>query len=258
LETIDKESVIEFDPTTHEMEIELLITIGGDGTILWTVNYFQNRAMPPMFTIDRGTLGYMCNFSMKTYKETIKTLLAKIKSRASIPIERKLRIGCEIKKGGEKQKFLALNEFLIDRGPSPFICKLDVYVEDKFLTTFEGDGIIIATPTGSTAYQLSAGGPIVHQLVPSVVITPICPHSLSTRPIVLPMDMTITVRINKAARNNAWFSNDGLNRKEITKDEVLVIKKSDFYIPFIVDGARTSLENWLLRLKILLGWNSKH
>eukprot|EP00331_Platyophrya_macrostoma_P030203 CAMPEP_0176441850 /NCGR_PEP_ID=MMETSP0127-20121128/21458_1 /TAXON_ID=938130 /ORGANISM="Platyophrya macrostoma, Strain WH" /LENGTH=315 /DNA_ID=CAMNT_0017826737 /DNA_START=150 /DNA_END=1097 /DNA_ORIENTATION=+ len=257
LRSISKEIIVEFNPSKHEMEIELVITIGGDGTILWTANFFPNRIMPPLFTIDRGTLGYMCNFSMKTYKETVRGLLTDIKNKNAIFIERKFRIACELEQRDKQGTVLALNEFLIDRGPSPVMSKLDVYVEDQFLTTYEGDGIIIATPNGSTAYQLSAGGPIIHQTVPSVVITPICPRSMSSRPIILPMDMKITVKNGKGARNNAWFSNDGLNRKEITKDETLVIRKSDYYIPFIVDSSRSSLDNWLLRLKLLLGWNAK-
>ena len=100
-----------------------------------------------------------------------------------------------MKKNQKPQHFVAINEFVLDRGPSPILCKIDCFLEDKYLTTFESDGVIVSTPNGSTAYQLSAGGPIVHQSVSSITLTPICPHSLSTRPVILPMELDISLKV---------------------------------------------------------------
>jgi len=255
------EYLVTFDHEKDEHKIDLIITIGGDGTILWALQYFQNRVSPPVITFDRGTLGFMCNFAITKCEEVITKIFQSIINKEPIYVETKFRIGCLIKSKDKEnetpRRFLAINEFVVDRGPSPLVCKIDCFIEGQYLTTFEGDGVIVCTPNGSTAYQLSAGGPIVHQSVPSVVITPICPHSLATRPVVLPMDLNITLRISQDSRNNAWFSFDGINRIEVKKDDCIFVSKTEYHVPFITDGCKESLDTWLLRLRHLLGWNSK-
>jgi len=258
LENFQFEDVKRFDPEKDELKIDLLITIGGDGTILWSLRYFQHRVSPPIITFDKGSIGYMCNFSLSKFEETLRQIFNAIIEKKTICVETKSRISCEIKRKDEDSKhFLALNEGLLDRGPSPLAVKLDCYLEDHLLTTFDGDGVIISTPNGSTAYQLSAGGPVLHQTVPGIIITPICSHSLSARPIVLPNNLNITIKLSKEARNNAWFSCDGLNRIEIRKDDTLVITKTEYNALFVTDGSKVNLDNWLLRLRNIICWNSK-
>lgn len=119
--------------------------------------------------------------------------------------------------------FHVVNEVVIDRGPSPYCVSLEIYIDDNFFTTCVGDGLIISTPTGSTAYNLAAGGPIVQNNVPSISLTPIAPHSLSFRPLILPENCTIVIKKVKDNRTPAWISVDGATRMELTDGESLSI-----------------------------------
>ena len=102
------------------------------------------------------------------------------------------------------QEWLSLNEVVVSRGPSPFLSNLDLYVNDYLITTVQGDGLIISTPTGSTAYAMAAGASMSHPSVPAIIIAPICPHSLSFRPIVVPAGVELKIALSADARHNAW------------------------------------------------------
>ena len=117
----------------------------------------------------------------------------------------------------------ALNEISITRGDAEFMCRFDIYVNDVFLTTMQGDGLIISTPTGSTAYNLSSGGSIVHPECDVICLTPICPHSLSFRPVILPRSSILKIMIPLEARIGAWVAFDGQSRFRMEKNEQLVI-----------------------------------
>ena len=119
--------------------------------------------------------------------------------------------------------FHVVNEVVIDRGPSPYSVQLEIYIDDNYFTTCVGDGIILSTPTGSTAYNLSAGGPIVQSNVPSISLTPLAPHSLSFRPLILPENCSIVIKKANDNRTPAWISVDGATRMELTDGESLQI-----------------------------------
>lgn len=102
-----------------------------------------------------------------------------------------------------------LNEVVIDRGPSPYLSVIDLACDAQYLTTVQADGIIIATPTGSTAYNLAAGGSIVYPSVPAILVTPICPHTLSFRPMLLPDSARLVCTVPEECRSNGWVSFDG-------------------------------------------------
>lgn len=110
---------------------------------------------------------------------------------------------------------LVLNEVVIDRGPSPYLSNIDLFLDGKHITSVQGDGLIISTPTGSTAYSGSAGGSMVHPSVPCIMVTPICPHSLSFRPIVVPAGVELKISISPDSRNTSWVSFDGRNHQEL-------------------------------------------
>lgn len=110
---------------------------------------------------------------------------------------------------------LVLNEMVVDRGPSPYLSNVDLYIDGKHITTVQGDGLIVSTPTGSTAYAVAAGASMIHPSVPAIMITPICPHSLSFRPIVVPAGVQLKICVSPDSRNSAWVSFDGRNRQEI-------------------------------------------
>lgn len=117
---------------------------------------------------------------------------------------------------------LVLNEMVVDRGPSPYLSNVDLYIDSKHITTVQGDGLIVSTPTGSTAYAVAAGASMIHPSVPAIMITPICPHSLSFRPIVVPAGVELRICVSPDSRNSAWVSFDGRNRQEIKVGDRLV------------------------------------
>ena len=120
-----------------------------------------------------------------------------------------------------------VNEIVIDRGPSPYTCQLEVYIDNNFITTAVGDGLIITTPTGSTAYSLAAGGSILETNSQVISLTPLAPHSLSFRPLILPAGVQLKIKKVNDGRNSAWVSFDGANRMVLNGDESVVVQGSE-------------------------------
>ncbi|EGW31717.1 uncharacterized protein SPAPADRAFT_62318 [Spathaspora passalidarum NRRL Y-27907] len=129
-----------------------------------------------------------------------------------------------------------LNELVVDRGPSPYVTQLELYGDGSLLTVAQADGLIIATPTGSTAYSLSAGGSLVHPGVSAISVTPICPHTLSFRPILLPDGMFLKVKVPDTSRATAWASFDGKVRTELKKGFYVTIQASPFPFPTVTSS----------------------
>lgn len=131
-------------------------------------------------------------------------------------------------------ELIALNEVVISRGPSPYLSNLDLYINDYLMTTVQGDGLIISTPTGSTAYAMAAGASMCHPSVQSIIIAPICPHSLSFRPIVVPAGAELKIAINDDSRHpSAWYSVDGRNTAELKQGFYISITASEYPVPSI-------------------------
>jgi NAD+ kinase len=127
-----------------------------------------------------------------------------------------------------------LNEIVIDRGPSPWVSNLELYSDDKLLTIVQADGLILSTPTGSTAYSLSAGGSLVHPSIPAILLSPICPHTLSFRPMLLPDSAVLRVCVPRSSRATAYISFDGRNRVELRKGDYVEIQASRFPFPTVI------------------------
>ncbi|KAG8334040.1 hypothetical protein J6590_098373, partial [Homalodisca vitripennis] len=121
----------------------------------------------------------------------------------------------EVTKAKPPSNLLVLNEVVIDRGPSPYLSNIDLFLDGKHITSVQGDGLIVSTPTGSTAYAVAAGASMIHPSVPAIMVTPICPHSLSFRPIVVPAGVELKISVSPDSRNTAWVSFDGRNRQEL-------------------------------------------
>eukprot|EP01137_Pigoraptor_chileana_P032968 Opistho-2@23186 len=148
-----------------------------------------------------------------------------------------------------------MNEVVIDRGPSPYLGDLEVYCDGKLVTTVQGDGLIVGTPTGSTAYSVSAGGSMVHPSVPAILITPICPHTLSFRPILVPDTVEIKIIVSLTSRNMAYASFDGRNRQELCQGDGIIVKASCFPVPTV--NRRDQSADWFNSLSRCLGWNER-
>lgn len=146
-----------------------------------------------------------------------------------------------------------LNEVVLDRGPSSYLGNIDLYIEGKHVTSVQGDGIIIATPTGSTAYAAAAGASMLHPNIPAILITPICPHSLSFRPIVVPAGVEIRLAVSPISRTSAWVSFDGRNRQELNVGDSVRVTTSIYPVPSIC--ANDQMSDWFESLAGCLNWN---
>lgn len=160
----------EFDADFHSKIIDIVITIGGDGIILKSASFFSNRPTPPMITFEKEIHGFLQNFAVRELKPALTRIFSGLCCEKEIYIEKKMRIQATIIKRNankveEVLSFAALNEIIVDRGPSPMCVKSEIFINNKLLTTNFGDGIIISSPTGSTAYAISANGPIIHNYV---------------------------------------------------------------------------------------------
>lgn len=116
------------------------------------------------------------------------------------------------------EQFEVLNDLVVDRGPSPYVSLLEIFGDEHHLTTVQADGLTVSTPTGSTAYSLSAGGSLVHPQIPAILLTPICPHTLSFRPMLLPDGMELRICVPYNSRSTAWASFDGRGRVELKRE----------------------------------------
>jgi len=192
---------------------DLVVTLGGDGTVLYVSNLFQ-RVVPPVLSFSLGSLGFLTNFKFDDYKSKLNHCLD-----SGVKANLRMRFTCRVHTAEGKLicEQQVLNELVVDRGPSPFVTNLELYGDGSLLTIAQADGLIIATPTGSTAYSLSAGGSLVHPGVSAISVTPICPHTLSFRPILLPDGMFLKIKVPVTSRSTAWCSFDGKVRKELSK-----------------------------------------
>lgn len=236
--------------------VDLVITLGGDGTLLHVANYFQLMA-PPILSFALGSLGFLTPFDFERHEEHLNNCFD---GRAIITL--RTRLECEIVRAdGSTVKvdpashpvWNVLNEVVIDRGPAPYIAQLDVYCDGHPITCVQGDGLIIATPTGSTAYSVSAGGSMVHPTVPCMLMTPICPHSLSFRPIIMPATVELKVVCKPQGRTGAWVSMDGKNRQELGVGDGIRVTTSVWPIPTV--SKQDISKDWFDSLAKNLNWN---
>eukprot|EP00761_Pharyngomonas_kirbyi_P001654 gb/GECH01001658.1/.p1 GENE.gb/GECH01001658.1/~~gb/GECH01001658.1/.p1 ORF type:complete len:433 (+),score=104.84 gb/GECH01001658.1/:1-1299(+) len=231
--------------------IDLTICLGGDGTVLYATQMFP-RAVPPIVAFKMGSMGFMTNFDFRNFREHLDHVF-----RGEVSITLRTRLKCKIERknapDNDKNRYHVLNEIVIDRGPAPFLTNLEVFWSRTQVTTVQGDGLIIATPTGSTAYSMSAGGSMVHPAVPGILLTPICPHSLSFRPMILPDSATIRITVSEKSRCGASVSFDGHDRQQLEYGDSLVIATSIWPVPAVCRSEPA--EEWLRGLSMCLNFN---
>lgn len=144
-------------------------------------------------------------------------------------------------------------ELVIDRGPSPYVSNLELYGDDDLLTVVQADGCIFSTPTGSTAYSLSAGGSLVHPDIPAILLTPICPHTLSFRPMLLNDSMLLRVSVPRSSRATAYCAFDGKGRIELKQGDHVTIAASQYPFPTVLSSGT----EWFDSIARTLRWNSR-
>lgn len=190
---VDEEKLLE-QPKADSDEAECALVLGGDGTLLQAARDMFGRNIP-LIGINLGTLGYLAEVELANLEEALDKLLKDEYTR-----EERMMLAGRIHRGeaeseGAEEENYALNDIVISRCGSLQILKLHIYVNGQFLNTYSADGMIVATPTGSTGYNMSAGGPIVEPGARLLLLTPICPHTLNTRSIVLSAEDEIVIEI---------------------------------------------------------------
>ena len=216
-------------PSSEDKVLEkcdFAIVFGGDGSIISTARNVSKASLP-VIGVNVGKLGFLAEFSVAELEDFFPCL-----KKSTVPIDKRMMLKCRVfsegRGSGEEEKFCsaAINDIFITAGPPFRTVELKILVDGQPLAGCVSDGLIISTPTGSTAYNLSAGGPILSPKIEAVVITPICPHSLSFRPIVINADSTIEVfgvRVNKGTT----ISIDGQVSLSLSSNDVVRIEKED-------------------------------
>uniref|UniRef100_A0A182LVS0 NAD(+) kinase n=1 Tax=Anopheles culicifacies TaxID=139723 RepID=A0A182LVS0_9DIPT len=241
--------------------IDFIICLGGDGTLLYASLLFQ-KSVPPVMAFHLGSLGFLTPFQFDNFQEQVTNVLEghaalTLRSRLRCIIVRKDKTEQEISTFKSSQdpstNILVLNEVVIDRGLSSYLSNIDLFLDGKHITSVQGDGLIVSTPTGSTAYSAAAGASMIHPSVPAILVTPICPHSLSFRPIVLPAGVELKIAISPDSRNSSWVSFDGRNRQELLHGDSLHVTTSIYPVPSIC--AQDQIADWFDSLAECLHWN---
>ncbi|XP_043237208.1 NAD kinase-like isoform X1 [Amphibalanus amphitrite] len=236
-------------------KIDFIVCLGGDGTLLYASSLFQ-QSVPPVMAFHLGSLGFLTPFKFDNFQEQVNAVL---EGHAALTLRSRLRCIVLRKDSDTKQKpptnLLVLNEVVVDRGPSPYLSNIDLYLDGKKITSVQGDGLIVSTPTGSTAYAVAAGASMIHPSVPAIMVTPICPHSLSFRPIVVPAGVELKIAVSPDSRNTAWVSFDGRSRQELKHGDSLRVTTSIYPIPSIC--ASDQIADWFESLDECLRWNDR-
>ncbi len=218
---------------------EAVLVVGGDGTFLRAAP-LAYRLNVPILGINFGKLGFLTEVQLEEAELALSLLTS-----GRFAIEERLML--EIHFRGET--FLALNEAAILKGPLGHMIHLRVLAGEEYLTTYYGDGLIVATPTGSTAYNLSAGGPILHPGARAMVLTPICPFMLSARPLVLPAEMNLEIQLVSPSQEVHLVVDGGIYR-EIPPGERLRVQKAERPLKLIASPTRS----YFAILRDKLGW----
>lgn len=200
---------------------DLAIVIGGDGTLLNAARSLADYEVP-LAGINLGHLGFLTDISPDDMCEAIAEIL-----RGNFQTEERFLLECRVDRSGEYVHIAnALNEVVVYKWNVARMIELETYIDEKFVHKLRADGLIIATPTGSTAYSLSAGGPIVHPALDATVIVPICPHSMNNRPLVISSDSTTEVVVCASTQNHARVTCDGqVNFELLAGDRVEIARK---------------------------------
>ncbi len=204
--------------------VDLLIVLGGDGTILRAARLMRHNQIP-MLGIRFGRLGFLAELSGQTYEKELINIL-----NGEYRLDERMVLEAQI--GDEPGFMYALNDVVIFRSHSSKLITLDLHIDGDYMNTFRSDGLIVASPTGSTAYSLSCGGPILTPGINAFVINPICPHMLSNRPTVISGDSQILIRF-KELEDGCTISIDGQQDVLATKDTIIKIKKAPYKVKLV-------------------------
>ena len=227
-------------------ELDFMLVLGGDGTFLSCARAVEHRGTP-ILGIHLGDLGFLAKVTLENIFQRLDQV-----AEGKFSVEKRSMVKASILKNGSSLTQYGLNDFVVSNGESHRMLTAEVYVDDNRVSEYKADGLIIATPTGSTAYSLSSGGPIISPDVDSFVITPISAHTLNSRPLVVSAKSTI--KINFSSYNqNITFITDGQLHEPLSTDDTVLITNSDFEIGLI----DFSDNDYFQTLRIKMGWGTR-
>ena len=225
-------------------KLDFIMTLGGDGTILSLARAVGDRSTP-ILGIHLGELGFLAEVILEDMFTRLDAVAA-----GDFNIQKRMVIKCVVNSGNEPQTFHALNDIVVDRGKSHRLLTCELLANDNFVAKYKADGLIVATPTGSTAYSLASGGPIVIPTFGSMVVTPICPHTLTLRPIVFPDDQVLKISFPENGEQDIALAIDGQVNEYLKSTAKVMIQKASFEINMV----NFTDSNYFNTLRTKLGW----
>jgi len=245
--------------TLQVPDVDFMVCLGGDGTLLGACAMFnREEVVPPCISFGLGSLGFLTPFRIEDFEATLGKVLA-AHSGEGIDVSLRSRLRCEVVPGpmdeAEKPTVnVVLNECLIDRGVSPHLCQLHLHVDNHYVTTVQADGLIVGTPSGSTAYSLSVGGSMVAPSVAGTLITPIAPHTLSFRPVIVDAGASVEIVVSEHSRGErARLTFDGRNEISVGRGGCVRIETSLCPVPLV--NMLPNDSEWFQSIREKLFWN---
>lgn len=226
-------------------EAQLIVSLGGDGTLFRSAREFSTAGIP-ILGINVGGLGFLTEIPIDEFKKGLEKILAN-----NYTIEQRLMLQASIINKEQKvRRFVAFNDVVISKSSLPRIVSLRTFVSGEFVTTYSADGLIISTPTGSTAYSLSAGGPVVHPNLKVIILSPICAHTLAVRPLIVSQEEKIKI-IPEPPVKEVLLTIDGQEGYPINEEDEIEIEKSQYSAKLV----RLTDKSFFKILQTKLGWS---
>lgn len=228
--------------------VDVVVVLGGDGTFLGVSRLVHENNIP-IVGVNLGALGFLAEFT----QDEVYTIMERILT-GDYEVEEREMIQASVYKGGRKiDDYIVLNDLVINNGPVSRVVDLSIYIDNSRVTTLKADGIILSTPTGSTAYSLSAGGPIVYPTLPVILITPICPHLLTNRPLVIPSNSEIKVKVLTDTQNT-YLTADGQIGVTINVGDEVILRRAESTVKLV----KSPFRDYFSILKTKLMWGERY
>lgn len=227
--------------------VDCVFVLGGDGTFLFASRTIGIRPVA-LVGVKFGTLGFLAESSGERLYQTVERVL-----NGDYEESQRMRLEVSLYRAETRETVTAmvLNDVVLTRAALARLVNIETYIHNKFLTNYRADGLVVATPTGSTGHSLAAGGPVVHPKVPSIVLTPICPVNLTNRPLLIPDNSVVTVKLG-AASSNMMVTFDGQEGYPLSEKDIITIKQSVSPLKMLIFPDRTYYDI----LKEKLNWNN--
>jgi len=226
--------------------VDWVVVLGGDGTLLGAARRVGRYGVP-ILGVNLGGLGFLTGITLERLYPVIEMMI-----EGRLELETRIMIESKVLRAGEEAcRFQVLNDVVINKGTLARIIDLDVMINEEFLTTFRADGLIISTATGSTAYNLSAGGPILYPTMETLILTPICPFALTNRPIIIPDSAIIQIKMGKESEETVLLTFDGQVGFDLHYGDEVIIYKSQEKIKLLSPKDHSYFE--VLRTKLMWG-----